>query len=165
LVLSARRPTANARVTVTIQNRSLHAETIDPANFASLVSLSVRSLDTNVCPDVAAALLAGPPQKSQPFTLKPGASVNVYFLAQFGCAVNPLRGPGREDFRYVARVHHDAIDGAEDTHPACDECPRAPLESGAAPYPLDGPFRDRGCGGPTGPGLFGADVLTDLLIK
>jgi hypothetical protein len=88
----------------------------------------------------------------------------VYFDVTFDCAVNPAKGLGQEDFRYVATVHHDAIDGVVDTHPECDVCPHGPLEGFVDPNP-DGRIKDKGCGAPRGDGTFGNDVLTDVFVR
>ncbi len=151
------------RVVVTIQNRSSHSETIlDLPQLDQLVSLSVQSLSTDICPDILASLVQGRPQRRLPFVLRSRRTMNVYYDVTFDCAVNPAKGPGQEDFRYVAIVNHAAIDGAIDTHPDCDVCPRAPL--GIDPNP-NGRIRDRGCGAPIGRGLFGNDVLTDIFVR
>ncbi len=151
------------RVAVTIQNRSPHTETIlDLAQLDQLVTLSVQSLDTGFCSDITPILVQTPPQRRLPFNLKPKRTMKVYYDVTFDCAVNRAKGPGQEDFRYVAIVNHAAIDGVADTHADCDVCPRAPL--GVDPNP-NGRIRDKGCGAPLGGGLFGNDVLTDVVVK
>jgi hypothetical protein len=153
------------RVVVTIQNRSAHTETIfDSVRFESLVTLAVQSLDTNLCADLGVTFLQRPPQRRLPFSIKPKKTVNLYFEVTFGCAVNSAKGPGQEDFRYVARVNHAAIDDVADTHPECDVCPRLPLEGGVDPNP-NGRIKDKGCGAPLGNGMFGNDVLTDVFVR
>jgi hypothetical protein len=153
------------RVVVTIQNRSPHIETIsDLDTLIGLVSLSVQSLDLNVCSDISPVLLERPPQRRLPVNLRPKQKMNVYFEVTFDCAVNPAKGRGLEDFRYVAQVFHSAIDGNADTHTECDVCPRPPLEGGVDPNP-NGRIRDRGCGAPAGGGTFGNDVLTDVFAR
>ena len=165
VVLNATRPAVTKRVAVTIQNRSAHAEAFfDPAQLQNLVTLSVLSLDTNICSDIAPVFVEGRPQRRIPFNLKPKRTLKVYFDVTFDCAVNAAKGFGQEDFRYVAEVHHEAIDGIADTHPECDICPRAPLDGGVDPNP-NGRIRDRGCGGRVGFGVFGNDVLTDVVVR
>jgi hypothetical protein len=165
VVLNALRPAVTKRVVVTIQNRSAHTEAFfDPVQLANLVTLSVQSLDTNICFDITPVLLERPPQHRIPFNLKSKRTLNVYFEVTFDCAVNGGKGRGLEDFRYVATVHHEAIDGVADTHPECDVCPRLPLEGGFDPNP-NGRIRDRGCGALISRGVFGNDVLTDVVVR
>jgi hypothetical protein len=85
----------------------------------------------------------------------------------FDCANDPSKGPGHEDYRYVATVHHEAIDGNADTNPADDVCPRGPPIAAAYNiYPGGGGVvADKGCGGKTASGTLGADVLTDVVVK
>ncbi|HWN94117.1 MAG TPA: HYR domain-containing protein [Methylomirabilota bacterium] len=154
---------ATKRVVVTIQNRSPHLETIfDLVQLDQLVTLSVQSLDTNLCSDIAANLVQTTPQRRLPFNLKPKRTMNVYYDVTFECAVNPGKGTGQEDFRYVAIVNHAAFDGVPDTHPECDVCPRLP--QGVDPNP-NGRIKDKGCGAPIGNGLFGNEVLTDVSVR
>ncbi len=163
--LNARVPILTKRVIVTIQNRSPHTETIsDFDQLTRLVSLTVESLDPEVCAEIVPELLGRPPQRRLPLNLRPKQTLNVYFEVTFDCAVNPSKGLGQEDFRYSARVNHEAIDELFDTHPECDVCPREPLEGGVDPNP-NGRIRDRGCGAPRGDGTFGNEVLTDVSIR
>jgi hypothetical protein len=165
ITLSAARPVVTKRIVVTIQNRSPHTETItEPEQFANLVTLAVQSLDTNVCSDILPIFLERSPQRRLPFSLRSRQKLNVYFEVAFDCAVNSARGRGQEDFFYIAKVNHDAIDGVADTHPECDICPRPPLEGGVDPNP-NGRIRDKGCGAPRGDGTLGNDVLTDIFVR
>ncbi len=151
------------RVSVAVQNRSRHPQTItNLQQLAQLVTLEVQSLDSNACPGRVAVLLTNAPQKRLPFTLKPKAKLTVFFAVTFdpGCVPRPAKGLGSEDYRYVARVHHEALDGQPDTHPECDVCPRAPV---AEPHP-DGKLRDLGCGKKLPDGTF-THVLTDLFLR
>ena len=78
------------------------------------------------------------------------------------CDNDPAKGEGHEDFRYLATVHHEAIDGNLDTHTADDDCPRAALPGGVDPNPdPDKPLKDKGCGGKPP----GTDVKTDVFLK
>jgi hypothetical protein len=160
--LSGRLPVVTKRVVVTIQNRSPHIETI--FDLASLVTLTVESLDPNLCPDLVPQILERRPQRKLPLNLRPRQKLNVYFDVTFDCAINPAKGLGQEDFRYTAMVHHEALDGVADTHPECDVCPRPPLECFFDPNP-NGRIRDKGCGAPVGDGTFGNDVLTDVVYR
>jgi hypothetical protein len=163
--LTAAVPARTKRVVVTIQNRSPHTEAIfDPLQLEGLVTLTVESLDPTTCLDLTPQLLQGRPQRRLPFNLRPKQKLNLYFDVTFDCAINPAKGLGQEDFRYVAQVHHEAIDGAPDTHPECDVCPRAPLEGVVDPNP-NGRIRDKGCGAPVGNGFFGGEVLTDVSVR
>lgn len=164
MALTAARPVITKRVAVTIQNRSAHNETIaSRSQLEGLVSLAVHSLDTNLCGDITPVLLDGRPQRTLPLTLRPKQKFNVYFVVSFGCAVNPNKGGGFEDFSYVARVDHRAL-GVPDSHPECDVCPRLPLDGGRDPNP-DGRTMDKGCGTARGDGTFGSPVFTDVFVK
>ena len=96
-----------------------------------------------------------------PFTLRPGNKLDVHFDVMFDCANDPQRGAG--DYRYVATVHREVLDGRADVHPADDACPR----SVAPPYVVDpypnGKIRDKGCGRPKPDGTKGAPVMTDIV--
>jgi hypothetical protein len=141
-------------VKVTLQNRSPHNEVI--TNFTGLVTLVAQSL-SNVCADAQVVLHAGPP--NNPKTLKPKQKMTVTFDVTWTCANDPLKGVGHEDFRYLASVHHEAIDGNADTHPEDDGCPRAALPGSTDPNPdPDKPLKDTGCAG-------GVDVKTDVFLK
>ena len=97
---------------------------------------------------------------------KPKQKMNVFFDVTYGCANDPLKGVGHEDYRYLATVHHEAIDGNADTHTADDTCPRPPLPSGVDPNPdPNKPLKDNGCGGKFPDGSIGADVKTDVFVK
>lgn len=162
--LSSRSSIQTKRVAVTIQNRSPHIETI--FDLQSLVTLTVESLDPNLCSDIVPVLLERRPQRRLPVNLRPRQKLKVYFDVTFDCAVNPAKGFGQEDFRYTAQVHHESLDGGvtPDTHPECDVCPRPPLEGFFDPNP-NGRIRDKGCGAPIGDGTFGNDVLTDVVFR
>jgi hypothetical protein len=141
-------------VTVTIQNRSPRAETItDAAMLGNLVTLRVEPLRAG-CPALVPVLRAG----RLPVTLAPKQTLTVVFQVTFdpACVPDPVlstkSNPGHEDYRYVATVRHEAIDGVPDTHPECDVCPRAPLGYDANP---NGTILDTGC----------ATVLTDVLLR
>jgi uncharacterized repeat protein (TIGR01451 family) len=167
--LKAAAPALTKRVTVTIQNRSPHDETIpDIDTLRDLVSVTVESLGE--CPDLEARLIDGPPN-SVPRTLGPKQKLNVFFEVTFtgDCVNDPgkssKKDPGHEDYRYTATVNHAAIDGQADTHTADDDCPRAPLPGGVDPNP-DGKLKDKGCGNKDKvTKQFGADVLTDVVVK
>lgn len=165
ITLGGTRTSITKIVAVTIQNRSAHTEAFfDQAQLNSLVTLSVQSVDPNTCANIEAFPLERRPQRRLPFNLRPRQKLKVYFEVTFDCAVNPGRGASQEDFFYTAQVFHEAIDGTADSHPECDVCPRPPLEGGVDPNP-NGRIRDRGCGAPAGGGLFGNDVLTDVVFR
>ena len=161
--LSAATPALTKRVVVQIQNRSAHSETI--TNFTGLVTVELHSL-TNGCVEPTADLIIGPPNNGK--TLKPKQKMNVFFNVMFttNCVPDSLKGPGHEDYRYTATVHHDAIAGIFDTHTADDNCPRAALPGGVDPNPDPAhPLKDKGCGNKFPDGTLGADVKTDVFIK
>ena len=98
-----------------------------------------------------------PEPPNNPKTLKAKQKLTVTFDVTYNCANDPAKGVGHEDFRYLATVHHDAIDGKADTHTADDNCPRAALPGG-----VDNTaglnVKDTGCNG-------GVDAKTDVFIK
>ncbi len=163
LTLTATKTNQTKFVRVFVQNRSDHTETITPGILSNLVALTVESLATN-CPNPAAVFHIGPPQKAVPVTLKPKKKFNVVFDVKYDCANDILKGAGREDFRYTARVHHEAIDGETDNHAVDDDCPHDRLPGDHDPFP-DGKIKDIGCGGKKLDGSLGADVLTDVVVK
>ena len=147
--LTASRPSQTKRVVVQIQNRSPHAETL--TNLTGLVTLEVESLG-GVCTNFNAELTVGKPNVV-PRVLKANGKLTVSFNVTFDCANDSLKGPGHEDYRYIAAVHHEAIDGNTDTDPSNDDCPRDPSGN------------DKGCGGKNPDRTLGADVLTDVTEK
>jgi hypothetical protein len=111
----------------------------------------------NGCSNATVVLHNGPPNKTK--TLKPKQKLTVTFDVTFSCANDPDKGEGHEDFRYLALVHHEAIDGNPDTHPEDDGCPRAALLGGTDSNPDPAkPLKDTGCAG-------GVDVKTDVFLK
>src|SRR5439155_16144364 len=127
VVLTANKPSLKKLVSVQIQNRSPHDETI--SSLDNLVTLNVESL--GLCPDLVPVLRSGPPQTTLPLTLKPKKTLIVYFEVTFNTnSVNdPLKSSkqdsGHQDYRYRATVHRQAIDGKADTHPSDDTGPRS----------------------------------------
>jgi uncharacterized repeat protein (TIGR01451 family) len=99
VALSAKKPSQTKLVTVQIQNRSPHAETL--TNLENLVTLRVESLGLR--PDLIPVLHSGTPQRNLPVTLQPKELLNVYFDVTFTttCVNDPARStrksPGHED--------------------------------------------------------------------
>lgn len=140
-------------VTVQIQNRGSHIETIpDAVALGSLVHLSVESLVLN-CP-ITPTVVLDPPKKF-PVTLKSKGKTGVKFAVTFSGACDPeqatKKDPGHDDYTYRATVHHSVL-GGTDVHPADDSCPRTAL--GIVPNP-DGKIKDLGC----------AEERTDVVLK
>ena len=155
IALSSTKLSQTKFVTVTIQNRGVNAETI--TNLDGLVTLEVHSLSNN-CPDLTPTLLAGPPQKTLPVTLKPKGNLKVVFSITYstGCVPDPAKsakGALHNDYRYTATANAAGIDGLADIRTSNDDCPRA------------GSGTDKGCGGKTATGTLGADVFTDVVMK
>jgi hypothetical protein len=168
ITLTSKKPSITSSVTVQIQNRSPVSEVISNAVvLTNLVTLSVQRV-TNTCPDLTATLRL--PTKF-PLTLKSKGKLTVAFQVTFStnCVPDSLattKTAPHNDYRYVATVHHTAIDSQSDSHPACDTCPRGPLPTvgNLDPYP-DGKIKDKGCGGKWPDKTLGADVLTDVVVK
>jgi outer membrane protein assembly factor BamB len=161
--LTTRLPAVTRLVTVQVQNRSDHPETIpDLDTLRALVTLGVPSV--GACPDAAATLRtrAGP---RLPLTLGSGRRLSIQFDVTFDCASDP--GVGGADFRYVAVVNHATLPGgAPDDHPDDDACPRPalPTPGHRDPNP-NGRIVDHGCGAPAGRDGLGADVTTDVEVR
>jgi hypothetical protein len=156
------------RVKVRIQNRSDHFHTVpDLTTLANLVTLQVLpiAVGPSCSPAPIVGLHVGSPQKRLPRTLVPKATLDVVFDATFGCANDPDRGQGHEDYKYIATVNHSALDGKTDSHPEDDTCPHDALATPGHRDPNpDGTIVDRGCGRRK-PGGFGADVKTDVVVQ
>lgn len=131
-------------VTVQIQNRGSHVETIpDAVALGNLVNLHVESLVLN-CSTMPTVVLDLP--KKFPVTLKSKGKTGVKFAVTFSGACDPAqttkKNPGHDDHTYSATVHHSVLGGA-DAHPADDSCPRPAAGS------------DKGC----------AEERTDVVVK
>jgi hypothetical protein len=166
ITLGANKPTQTQTVTIQIQNRSPQNEVISDATvLAHLVTLSVEPI-AGACPDLTPVLQV---PTTFPITLKSKAKLKVLFNVTFTTTCVPdllqtTKTAAHNDYRYIATVHHDAIDGVADSHTACDVCPRGPLPGGVDPNP-DGKLKDKGCGGKNPDKTLGADVLTDVVVK
>lgn len=131
-------------VTVQIQNRGSHVETIpDAVALGNLVNLHVESLVLN-CSTMPTVVLD--PPKKFPVTLKSKGKTGVNFAVTFSGACDPAqttkKNPGHDDHTYSATVHHSVLGGA-DAHHADDSCPRPAAGS------------DKGC----------AEERTDVVVK
>ncbi|HKA29469.1 MAG TPA: hypothetical protein VKH82_08845, partial [Candidatus Binatia bacterium] len=163
VALTAKKPALTRSVTVQVQNRSPHVETItDQTVLANLVQLTVQSL--GFCPSPEAVPHPGKKPSSFPVTLKSKATLSVPFDVAFACANDPVKGAGHEDYSFTARVDHTAIGGG-DAHVLDDVCPRSVPAGGLTdPFP-DGKLVDKGCGTKKPDKTFGAPVLTDVSSK
>jgi uncharacterized repeat protein (TIGR01451 family) len=154
--LTTAKPSQTKFVRVTIQNRSEHMEMVmDTGVLSNLVTLSLESVGTN-CAAPVATLVIGRPQKPLPVMLKPKQKFTAVFNVTYDCANDPLKGAGHEDYRYLASVHHEAIDNQPDSDQDDDACPRDAL---------GGSFKDKGCGSKKSDGTLGAPVSTDVTLK
>jgi hypothetical protein len=145
--LSATVTQQTAVAAVTLVNLGDHPETIE--SYENLVALVVQSLGGG-CLDPLVTLLPGAPNKPLPVILAPRKKLNVYFSVTIGCANNPLKGIGQQDYRVLATVNHAALDAGPDSQPANNDCPRPPNPA----------MGDKGCGGKGG-----AAVLIDVTVK
>ena len=163
IALTAKKTSQTKPVRVTIQNRSDHNETVASVDMLNrLVTLALESLGTN-CVAPTAQLVAGLPLGPLPVILGRKQKLTVTFHVTFDCANDPLAGPGHEDFRYIAGVHHEAIDGQPNSNTADDVCPHDAPPGGVDPF--NNTIRDNGCGGKNPDGTFGAPVTTDVVIR
>ncbi len=155
--LKAAGPPLTKRVTVQIQNLSLHDETVSNLTMlANLISVTLSNLHT-ICAPPDAVLISGPPNVV-PKTLKPNGKLNVFFNVTFStnCVPDAAKGSVHEDFSYTATVNHAALDGNADTVPANDTCPRPPNVV----------IGDKGCGNKDPVTKQpGAPVQTDVFVK
>ncbi|MGA2221788.1 MAG: hypothetical protein ABSH21_08435 [Verrucomicrobiia bacterium] len=164
--LTAAKSSQTKTISVQIQNRSPQSEVISNATvLANLVTLTVQSLSAG-CSNLTPTLV---PPRALPITLKSNAKLTVMFNVRFStvCVPDPLpttKGNPHPDYRYIATIHHEAIDGDLDMHSADDTCPRGPLPGGFDPNP-NGKIKDLGCGGKNPNGTLGADLLTDVVVK
>jgi uncharacterized repeat protein (TIGR01451 family) len=158
------------QVAVTIQNRGPRTETIKNATvLAGLVRLTADSLGSCAAPEIK--LTVGGPQVALPLKLEPKQKATVWFDVKFvrECVNDPEQSsaadPGHEDYRWIAVLDHEVIDGKADTNPEDDVCPRygrPPFErTPNAPTTI----REKGCGdnAPDGSAR-GGDVLTDVVV-
>ncbi|MEI6083042.1 MAG: hypothetical protein WCS70_01945 [Verrucomicrobiota bacterium] len=164
IALSATRPEVTKLVAVEIQNRSPRVERID--DLTGIVDLEVRSL-TNGCPDLVPVLLTAPPQARLPVFLSPKGKLAVYFRVTYSknCVADPrrtIRDEAHNDYRYLARSNHEAVDDNRDTFPADDVCPRSAVGSVTT---AGDTITDQGCGGKVFQRGFGAPVTTDVIVK
>ncbi len=159
VTLSDKKPSVTSKLSVTIQNRSLHSETITNLNeLASLVTIGLTPLGTNVCSVPEAQVV---PPKAFPITLTSGKSLNIAYTITFTCANDPLattKTANHNDYQYLASVNHAVLDGLRDSRQADDTCPHDAL--GVDPY--NPKIKDKGCGIKNRDGTFGP-VVTDIV--
>ena len=155
-------------VSVQIQNRSSHGHVLPDATIlgnggtTGLVRLTVAVVDVNGEGCQPAGVVLDTVTNDAffalgPTTLASKGSLSVGYLVTYSCT-NPRKRLGG-DYSYTATVHHEAIDGNADSHPADDTCPHPAL--GIDPNP-DGTINDRGCGGQKLNGTFGRPVVTNI---
>lgn len=161
VTLSDKKPTVVGKLSVTIQNRSLHDETITSLSMLSnLVTVVLNPLATNDCLAPVPQMVV--PKKLPPYVLKPGKSIKIAYVVDFHCSIDPQatsKDVNHDDFEYVVTVHHEAIDSTPDSHTADDVCPRQPLGID----PINGK-KDKGCGKKLSNGSLGP-VTTDIVDK
>jgi len=163
--LTAKAPSRTVPITVQVQNRSPHTETVpDPAALTSLVAIEVTPLGGCAAPPS----VLSPPRRF-PLAMKPKGKLNVELDVTFDCANDPekstRKSPGHEDYRLAARVNHAALDRKPDSHPADDVCPRSvtpPFDIDPNP---DGKIKDKGCGNTKPDRTRGAPVLVDVVVN
>jgi len=168
----------SAAVTVTIQNRSDHNETITPTSLdngisTGLVRLNVSVADNNSaqCQPPAVALNAAKNAaifgSSGSKALAPKQTMSVGYLVTLQCT-NPLPANSadatRGDYSYSATVHHDVLDGSADIHDEDDVCPRDALPGGIDSLPPPKGITDKGCGAKKPDRTLGAPVVTNVVL-
>ena len=132
VALSTKKPNVVGKLSVTIQNRSLHAEVVPSlAALSNLVTVALTPIGTNGCATPVPQLV--PPKTTFPITLASGKSLKLAYTVNFTCATDPLatsKTANHDDYSYLVTVHHDAIDGLADSRPADDTCPHNALGAG-----------------------------------
>ena len=164
VALKTGKPPKKKRITVQIQNRSPHAESIaDATTLGKVALLTIESL--GACGSPVPTLLV---PKKFPIVVKPKKSVKVAFDVTFTCANNPKKSvkndPGQEDYRISAVVVAREL-GPGDVHPDDDACPRQVTPPGVVDAYPDGKILDKGCGAKKADKTFGAPVLIDVVVK
>lgn len=168
----------SAAVTVTIQNRSDHAETITPSSLGNGVttglvrlSVSVTDNDTEQCQSPVTALNAAKNAalfgSSGSKVLAPKRKMNVSYLVTLQCTgALPANSSDstRGDYSYSATVHRDVLDGSADIHDEDDVCPRDAPAGGVDSLPPPKGVKDKGCGAKKVDRTFGAPVVTDVVL-
>lgn len=167
----------NAAVTVTIQNRSDHSETITPASLGNGISTGVVRLGVTVTDDDSeqcqspvialdgaknAALFGSGGSK----VFAPKQSVKIAYLVTLQCVgAFPTNNADatRGDYSFSASVHHDALDGSADIHNEDDVCPHDALPAGIDTLPPPKGISDKGCGAKKPDRTLGAPVVTDVV--
>jgi len=165
-------------VSVQIQNRSPHDETVEADDLGDGTSTGLVRLSVDVLDDdgeaCAAAIVALDGVKNAklfamgPKVLKPRAKLTVNYLVTYDCTNAQPKTLGDAtpgDYSHTATVHHDVLDGDADTHTDDDVCPR----SVTPPFEVDpnpnGTIKDKGCGAKKTDKTFGAAVTTDVVVK
>ncbi|HEY6200279.1 MAG TPA: hypothetical protein VI231_16865, partial [Candidatus Binatia bacterium] len=163
-----------AAVTVTIQNRSPHAETITSSDLGDgsntgLVRLGFTPIDDDGESCGAPSIALNNAKNATLFStgskvLAVGKTMKVNFLVTYTCA-SPMSikgDPTPNDFSITATVHHDELAGGDaDSHPADDMCPRNPL--GFDPNPAPKGTVDKGCGSKQAGGGLGGPIVVNVV--
>jgi hypothetical protein len=144
VALSAKKPNVVSKLSVTIQNRSRHADVIPSlAVLSNLVTVTLTPISSNGCATPVPQLVT--PKTAFPITLASGKSLKLAYTVNFTCATDPLatsKTANHDDYLYLVTVQHQAIDGLADSRPADDTCPHN--AKGADPY--NSKIKDKGCG-------------------
>ena len=168
----------NASVTVTIQNRSDHSETITPASLGNGVSTGLVRLSVSVADDDSeqcqpAGVALNTAKNAALFgsagsrVLAPRQAMTVAYLVTLQCtSALPANSADstRGDYSYSASVHHDVLDGSADIHDEDDVCPRDALPGGIDSLPPPKGIADKGCGARKPDRTLGAPVITDVVL-
>lgn len=141
-------------VTVTIQNRSEHSETVQPSDLGDgtsngLVQLTVTPVDVDGEACNTAGIVLDGAKNAGLFSpgnkvLAVGQTMTVSYKVTYDCSNRMAIKKDSGDYSHSATVHHDALAlGAADTHTADDACPRP---AAFDPNPLPNGTNDKGCG-------------------
>ncbi len=164
-------------VSVVIQNRSDHNETVSDAGklgngvTTGLVRLSVDVVDDDGESCQPAGIGLDGAKNARLFSagakvLIPGRTMTVYYLVTYDCPNAKLQNrtdPSPGDYSHAATVHHDALAGKDDAHAADDSCPRNALPGRLDSFPPPRGTKDIGCGAKKPDGTLGNPVVTDVV--
>jgi beta-propeller repeat-containing protein len=167
----------NRPVSVQIQNRSSHTETIHQSDLGDgvttgLVRLTVDPVDTDGESCAPATVSLDTVKNAKLFAKNPAYSLaskktlTVNYLVSYNCSTaKPLdkTDPAPGDYRHGAAVYHDVLGIGNDVDTVDDVCPRSVTPPFIVDPNPDGTIKDPGCGAVKPDKTFGADVVTNIV--
>jgi hypothetical protein len=169
---------SNRPVSVLIQNRSSHVETIHQSDLGDgvttgLVRLAVDPIDTSgeSCGPATATLDSVRNAKlfakgGGKYSLASKGTLTINYLVSYKCSAAKLGAktdPAPGDYSHQAAVYHDVLGIGSDVHTGNNVCPRSVTPPFIIDPSPDGTIVDRGCGAVKPDKTFGADVVTNIV--